>query len=105
MLDYFNSMFAQYTGSQLFWLIFGLGAQAMFFMRFFIQWIESERRKESYIPVAFWYFSLFGGLGLFIYAFQRQDLVIMFGQSVGLIIYSRNLYLIWAKSRRVKQGL
>ena len=78
-------------------IIFGFLGQAMFFMRFFIQWIASERRGESYIPVYFWYFSLSGGLILFIYASTRRDPVFMVGQATGLFIYVRNLMLIHRK--------
>lgn len=68
-------------------------------MRFLIQWISSERKKESHIPVAFWYFSLGGGVLLLIYAIKRQDPVFIVGQATGLIIYARNLMLI-AKAKR-----
>jgi len=77
--------------------IFGFLGQAMFFMRFFIQWIASERKGESYIPIYFWYFSLSGGLILFIYASIRRDPVFMVGQATGLFIYIRNLMLIHRK--------
>ena len=66
----------------------------MFFMRFLIQWIYSERHKRSVIPVAFWYFSVAGGLILLIYVIHRLDPVLIVGQSVGLLIYGRNLYFI-----------
>jgi len=85
-----------------FWLVFGLFAQTLFFMRFLVQWIASERRKESYIPVEFWFLSLFGGLGLLIYSIQRRDPVFIMGQSVGVFIYVRNLTLIYKKRRNIK---
>lgn len=76
------------------WLIIGLGGQALFSMRFLVQWYQSERQKKSVIPVEFWYFSIFGGITLFSYAVYKQDPVFIIGQSTGLIIYSRNLYFI-----------
>ncbi len=76
------------------WLLVGFLGQGLFFMRFFIQWIASEKRGESIIPKAFWYFSLSGGIVLFIYSIYRWDPVFMLGQGTGLLIYSRNLYLI-----------
>lgn len=82
-----------------YWVILGFIAQGLFFMRFFIQWISSERRKESHIPIAFWYFSLAGGALLLIYAIKRQDPVFIIGQATGLIIYIRNLMLI-AKTKK-----
>jgi len=66
----------------------------MFFMRFLLQWIESERQKKSVIPVSFWYFSLAGSAVLSVYAFHIQDPVFILGQTLGFIIYIRNLVLI-----------
>lgn len=76
------------------WLTIGFLGQGLFFMRFFVQWIASEKKGRSTIPNAFWYFSLAGGLVLFSYAIWRQDPVFMLGQGMGLLIYSRNLYFI-----------
>ena len=81
------------------WVILGFCAQALFSARFLVQWIASEKRKESYIPVIFWYFSLSGGLLLLIYAIHRKDPVFILGQSTGVIIYARNLYFIYKKRR------
>lgn len=76
------------------WLSFGLLGQAMFSMRFLVQWIASERAQASIVPLAFWYFSLAGGASLFAYALYRADPVFILGQGTGLVIYGRNLYLI-----------
>ena len=83
------------------WLIIGFAGQAMFSMRFIVQWIMSEREKRSMIPLAFWYFSLAGGASLLIYAIHRRDPVFILGQASGLFIYLRNLYLIY-RERRLK---
>ena len=80
-------------------LSMGLLAQAMFSARFLVQWVISERLGESVVPIAFWYFSLAGGLMLFTYALMRKDIVIMLGQGGGILIYSRNLWLIHRKRR------
>ena len=72
----------------------GFGGQGLFSARFLIQWITSENAKKSVIPVAFWYFSITGGLVLLTYAIWRKDPVIIAGQSVGILIYARNLYFI-----------
>jgi len=77
-----------------FWLIFGLLAQLCFFLRFFIQWLVSEKKKKSVIPIHFWYLSLAGGLGLLIYAIHIKDAVFILGQTAGIFIYLRNLMLI-----------
>jgi lipid-A-disaccharide synthase-like uncharacterized protein len=76
------------------WLGIGLLGQAMFSARFLIQWIVSERRRESVIPVPFWYFSIAGGLTLLAYAIYRQDPVFILGQGAGVFVYARNLYFI-----------
>lgn len=81
------------------WLVIGFIGQAMFFMRFLVQWLTSERERRSVMPVAFWYFSIFGGLIILAYAIHRRDPVFIAGQSFGLVIYLRNLWLI-AKERR-----
>lgn len=78
------------------WLVlaFGFGGQALFSARFLIQWIASERSRKSVVPVLFWYFSLGGGVTLFLYSLYREDPVFMLGQGFGLIVYVRNLWLI-----------
>jgi lipid-A-disaccharide synthase-like uncharacterized protein len=75
-------------------LTIGFLGQFMFSMRFFIQWIYSEKRKKSVVPKSFWYFSLFGGTLLLLYAILRKDIVFTLGQAAGIVIYLRNLYLI-----------
>jgi lipid-A-disaccharide synthase-like uncharacterized protein len=82
-----------------FWVIFGLLGQLMFFLRFFMQWIVSERKKQSIIPIHFWYFSIGGSLILLAYSIHRQDPVFILGQSTGLFIYIRNLILIYRKKK------
>jgi lipid-A-disaccharide synthase-like uncharacterized protein len=77
------------------WLGIGFLGQAMFSMRFIVQWLQSERQKRSIIPVAFWYFSILGGVTLLAYAIYREDPVFILGQGAGLVIYARNLYFIW----------
>jgi lipid-A-disaccharide synthase-like uncharacterized protein len=84
------------------WIFFGLFGQCLFGARFLVQWIVSERRKESTIPILFWYFSLSGGLILLIYAIYRKDPVFIAGQSMGLVIYIRNLRLINKKNKSEK---
>jgi len=79
------------------WLIVGFIGQIMFSMRFLIQWFVSEKKKKSVIPISFWYFSIAGGVLLLSYAIFRKDPVFMLGQSVGVVIYLRNLYLIHKK--------
>jgi lipid-A-disaccharide synthase-like uncharacterized protein len=76
------------------WLLVGFLAQACFFLRFFIQWIASERRQQSVIPMSFWYFSILGAVGLLSYSIYRKDPVFIVGQSMGLFVYLRNIVLL-----------
>jgi lipid-A-disaccharide synthase-like uncharacterized protein len=85
--------------TELWWVVVGLAGQIMFSMRFLVQWISSERARKSVMPVAFWYFSIAGGLILLSYAIYRRDPVFILGQSTGLLIYLRNLYLIHVENR------
>jgi lipid-A-disaccharide synthase-like uncharacterized protein len=81
------------------WRAIGLLGQGLFFSRFLIQWIASERKKESVIPVYFWYLSLSGGIILLSYAIHIRDPIFILGQSCGALVYSRNLVLIFRKKR------
>ena len=83
------------------WLLVGLIGQLFFSARFIIQWIYSEINKKSIIPVAFWFFSILGGVTLLAYAIHRKDPVFILGQSAGLLIYARNIYFI-RKQNKIK---
>lgn len=82
------------------WVLIGFGGQAAFFGRMAIQWVVSERRRDSVVPEAFWWLSLAGGVALFTYFVWRQDIVGVLGQSSGVVIYARNLRLIHKRRRR-----
>lgn len=84
------------------WLGIGLIGQSVFFMRFVIQWIVSEKKRESVIPMAFWYLSIIGSLIVLSYAIYRKDPVFILGQSVGFIVYVRNILLIRKKESPVE---
>ena len=77
------------------WLAFGLVAQLLFAARFLVQWIASERAGKSVVPMAFWFFSIGGGLMTFIYGIVKREPVIILGQFLANIIYVRNVMLIW----------
>ncbi|WP_212525468.1 lipid-A-disaccharide synthase N-terminal domain-containing protein [Actibacterium sp. MT2.3-13A] len=82
------------TASELLWVMLGFAAQAMFGLRFIVQWLSSERAGKSVVPVAFWHFSVLGGVMMLSYAVYRWDPVFMLGQAMGLAVYFRNLWLI-----------
>ena len=85
------------SGTELIFLAIGFVGQGLFASRFIFQWIYSEKKGESSIPIIFWYLSIFGGFGLLIYAIFRKDPVIIMGQCFGILIYARNLILIYRK--------
>lgn len=76
------------------WIVVGYFAQILFSMRFLVQWLESERAGRSVIPLAFWLFSIGGGLLLLVYALHRRDPVFIAGQALGVFIYARNLHFV-----------
>lgn len=81
------------------WILIGFLGQFLFAARFIVQWISSERKRESHIPIHFWYLSLIGGSIMAAYAIHRRDPVFVVGQVSGLIVYIRNLMLIHAQRR------
>ncbi|MGV6889315.1 lipid-A-disaccharide synthase N-terminal domain-containing protein [Rhodophyticola sp. SM2404] len=96
-MDWLISFLRVDTRAEALWVVFGFAAQAMFMARFVVQWLASERAKASIMPIAFWYFSLAGGVMLLSYAIHRQDPVFIMGQALGLSIYMRNLWFIHRK--------
>jgi len=98
--NYFDAM----SGQDFTWLLVGLLGQALFMMRFIVQWIHSERHQESLIPISFWYFSLLGSVIVLAYGLHKAELVIIVGQLPGTLVYARNLMLIKkAKSKKLKK--
>jgi lipid-A-disaccharide synthase-like uncharacterized protein len=85
--------------TELIWVAVGFFAQFLFSMRFIVQWLATERAQASIIPETFWYFSCAGGVLLLAYAIYRMDPVFILGQSMGLVIYARNIYFIWLGKR------
>ena len=94
MINYFSNL----TNIEIVFLLIGFSGQGLFASRFIVQWIYSEKKGESHIPIIFWYLSIFGGIGLLIYAIFRKDPVIILGQMFGIFIYLRNLILIYKNS-------
>ena len=81
--------------NELIWIIVGTSGQLVFFSRWIIQWASSEKKKSSVIPVAFWWCSLVGGFITLVYANHIGSFPFMLAQAVGIIVYSRNLILIY----------
>jgi len=91
--------------TNLVWVGIGLAGQAAFSGRMLLQWLVSEKKRESVIPASFWWLSLFGGAALFAYFVWRQDIVGVLGQSSGIVIYARNIRLIYKRRRRETEEL
>ena len=96
MTEYLNNL----STIEIIFLVIGFIGQGLFASRFVFQWIYSEKKGESHIPLIFWYLSIFGGLGLLTYAIFRKDPVIIVGQIFGIFIYARNLILIYNKAKK-----
>lgn len=83
------------TITETIWIAVGFLGQGLFFGRWIVQWLASERSAKSKVPVSFWYLSLIGGLITLAYAIYRRDPVFIAGQSIGAVVYVRNLMLIY----------
>lgn len=103
MLSTFFAKLAEWWNSQsptdMIWLGVGMLGQAMFTMRWFIQWIASERARKSIVPELFWYFSFVGGLMVLAYGVYKIEPVIIVGQ-FGVFIYARNIYFLWHEKEK-----
>jgi lipid-A-disaccharide synthase-like uncharacterized protein len=103
MLDQvMNTLLGTHSTIDALWLAVGFGGQLLFASRFFVQLFYSERAKKSVMPIAFWYFSLGGGLITTVYAFHlgKAGLPFLMGQVGGLVVYARNLMLIYREKAR-----
>ena len=96
MIKFISSL----SNVEIFFFSIGFIGQGLFASRFIFQWIYSEKKGESSIPILFWYLSIFGGIGLLTYAIFRKDPVIIVGQMFGIFIYLRNLILIYKKKSK-----
>ncbi len=95
---------AALSTEEMIWLGIGFFGQSLFFSRWLLQWFVSERKAESQIPISFWYMSLAGSVIVLAYAIHKLDPVFMAGQSVGTLVYVRNLILIHRSHKRVPSG-
>ncbi len=102
MLQNLIDKFFALSMTEKIWLCVGFSGQAVFGMRFVVQWIVSERRKRSYIPAVFWYLSIVGSAIILAYSIYIRNPVFIAGQSLNMIIYFRNIYLIaFRKDRKM----
>ncbi len=91
-----------------FWLVFGFLGQGIFFCRFLVQWLATEKAKRTVVPMAFWYLSIGGGVMILIYAASREqghpDWVIVCGQAGGLVMYVRNIIIAVRHKKALAEG-
>jgi lipid-A-disaccharide synthase-like uncharacterized protein len=85
-----------------FWLAFGIVAQLLFTARFLVQWLTSERVGQSVMPLSFWYFSMAGGAMTLVYGIVKREPIIIMGQALAVVIYVRNLMLIFRNRARAR---
>ncbi len=95
------SIASWFTNDHIWALVGGVGT-ALFASRFIIQWFQSEREGRSIIPVAFWYCSLGGGLVTLAYTLHLKSVPLSIGQASGLVVYARNLYLIFRERQALR---
>ena len=94
IVEFFRSTITEQVAGNPVWFIVGFTGQMVFGARFILQWIVSEYKKRSHVPVAFWYISILGSVILLTYSIHRRDLIFMLGLSLNTLIYVRNLHLI-----------
>lgn len=94
MIQDFLTKLQTTSSGDLVWVSIGLLGQLAFAARFIVQWIASERAGRSVVPVIFWYFSILGSMVVLAYGLHKADPVIIIGQLPGVLVYSRNLWLI-----------
>ncbi len=111
MLDFFQYLLSgvgqwwnNQSSSDILWHVFGFVAQAMFFSRWLVQWIMSERAQKSVVPVIFWFLSLFGGIMMLIYVTYLGSPALIIGQAVGLTVYIRNIMLIGRERKESREA-
>jgi lipid-A-disaccharide synthase-like uncharacterized protein len=99
LLQKFHANIPQ-DATTLVWFLVGMVGEGVFFMRFVVQWIASERKKKTVVPTIFWHLSLLGTFMVLAYAIYRMDPVFMLAYSLNMIIYVRNLSIAKANPAR-----
>ncbi|MCK5161587.1 MAG: lipid-A-disaccharide synthase N-terminal domain-containing protein, partial [Candidatus Aureabacteria bacterium] len=92
--NYFKELYVELKDP---WALIGWVGQLFFSSRFIVQWIATERKKQSIIPVSFWYLSIVGSLLLLVYGFYIKKPVYIVGYLFNSVVYVRNLYFIYKK--------
>ncbi|MCK5163005.1 MAG: lipid-A-disaccharide synthase N-terminal domain-containing protein [Desulfobacula sp.] len=85
-------------------MIWGMASQFVFTFRFIFQWIYTEKKKESLLPIGFWLISFVGSMMVLSYAIIRKDPVLFVGQIFGFVVYTRNIILWINHKKRTRQS-
>jgi lipid-A-disaccharide synthase-like uncharacterized protein len=104
IVEFFQTAIREQVVKDPFWATAALVGQAIFGTRFLLQWIASEYRKRSHVPTAFWFMSLAGSVILLCYSVHIKNPIFMLGFSLNILIYLRNLQLIYGHAAGVKAG-
>ena len=99
-----ESYFSNMTTAQVIWKLVGLSGLGLFSIRWLVQWIASERKAKSHVPLAFWYLSFAGSLMTLSYALHIQDEIFILGNIMNALVYFRNLMLIKKSQRQLTSG-
>jgi lipid-A-disaccharide synthase-like uncharacterized protein len=86
------------------WDAVGFVGQTVFFGRFIVQWIASEKKQRNVLPVAFWYLSIIGAFVTLLYYIHLGRLPLILAGLASMVIYGRNLR-IWFNRRTKRRGL
>jgi lipid-A-disaccharide synthase-like uncharacterized protein len=99
-----NAVRDQIVGDPV-WATTALVGQVLFAGRFIVQWLVSEYKKKSHVPISFWYLSIAGSMLLLAYSIHIKNPIFMLSFSLNTLIYVRNLHLLYLESRRIKSTL
>jgi lipid-A-disaccharide synthase-like uncharacterized protein len=99
IIEFFKSAITEQIVGDPFWAAIALAGQVIFGARFVLQWLVSEYKKRSHVPIAFWYISILGSAILLSYSVHIKNPVFMLGFSLNTLIYVRNLHLIHKRAR------
>lgn len=97
--------FMPFQQNYLLWKAIGFGGLIIFQARWVVQWIHSERHKESRVPLSFWWLSLVGSMMCLAYFLRQQDSVGVAGYCVSAVPYTRNLMLVYRKRRMEREAM
>lgn len=73
--------------------LLGVVGQLLLNCRYLYQWYYSEQAQESLLPLGFWVISAVASLLVVAYSLYAADVVLLVAQSLGLVVYGRNIII------------